>query len=411
MESSPGAYRRLHIVDAIRGFALGGIVIVHMVEQYLGAPPTEEMQAVMTGGPSDGVIQAFLEVFFRGKFFALFSFLFGLSFFIQMDRAAQRGIEFRGRFIWRLALLFAIGFVHSLFYRGDILMIYAVLGVCLVPFYRVNTAVILTIAGLIFLGTARYLVFAMAGGTAIIDGAEFDPALAQNQAYYDALLSGSIGDVFAANVWQGQLVRLEFQINVFGRWYLTFAYFLLGLWVGRMRLFENLDAFHGAIRKTLWVSVAGCAVFLVTTIALFAVPEQERVEPALDTWREMIALTSYDLFNVALSALILSSFILIYRRARAERLLEKLAPYGRTALSNYVLQTVIGTFILYNWGLGLLGQLSNTQMFALALFVIALQIYASAAWLRHFQYGPLEWAWRSGTKGELQPMRRAPAAR
>ena len=100
---------RIEIIDALRGFSLAGIVIVHMVENYVGAPtPEGAMDAVRLGIP-DYIVDGFIFLFLRGKFFALFSFLFGLSFFIQMDSAYRKGNDYKWKFLWRLVLLFAIG--------------------------------------------------------------------------------------------------------------------------------------------------------------------------------------------------------------------------------------------------------------------------------------------------------------
>ena len=129
--------KRLDVVDALRGFALMGIVVVHFVEQYLGGPTPSDHQNYTQHIPADNVVETFINIVLRGKFFMLFSFLFGLSFTLQMDNAAKRGVNFSGRFLWRLIVLFAIGTVHHLFYRGDILTIYAVLGLPLVLFYKV----------------------------------------------------------------------------------------------------------------------------------------------------------------------------------------------------------------------------------------------------------------------------------
>ena len=120
-------------------------------------------------GVADYVVDGFIMLFLRGKFFALFSFLFGLSFFIQMDRASEKGLDFRAKFLWRLALLFIIGYLHHLFYSGDILTIYAVLGVFLIPFYKVSNKYIFSYRRTHFFGACRYLVFGFAGTNNLFD--------------------------------------------------------------------------------------------------------------------------------------------------------------------------------------------------------------------------------------------------
>ena len=105
--------QRINSIDALRGFALGGVVLVHMVEQYIAGPTPEGFMEGVNGLP-DQIVQGLLQFFFSGKFFALFSILFGLSFTIQMQSAEKKKINFGGRFIWRAALLFIIGYILSL---------------------------------------------------------------------------------------------------------------------------------------------------------------------------------------------------------------------------------------------------------------------------------------------------------
>jgi uncharacterized protein len=399
---------RIQIIDAIRGFALMGIVLVHMVEQFLAAAPTEAMRAGMVQGPMDQWVDMFLMLFVRGKFFAMFSFLFGLSFFIQMDRAAQRGVDYHGRFLWRVALLLVIGYLHSLFYRGDILTIYAVLAFVLVPFYRVSDRYLLIIAAILMLGAGRYLVFAVNGDATIFPYGAGQPDLPHNLAYYDALLAGSLMDVFSQNAVYGHLSKLEFQMNTSGRWYLTFAFFLLGLWAGRMRLFERLDELHAHFKKTLIVSACLTVLFVVTTTVLFGMANQGEGNQSV-SWVLMFALSSLDLFNLALAIVLLCAFVLWFRHRNWGRALGILAPYGRMALTNYVFQTLVGTFLFYNYGLGLLGAVSNAEALGIGILVIAFQIWISALWLQYFRYGPLEWLWRSGTRLSWQSLVRQPA--
>jgi uncharacterized protein len=401
--NSPG--QRLHIIDAFRGFALMGVVLVHMVEQYLAAAPSEELRAVMVQGPLDEVIEFLLRLLVTGKFFAMFSFLFGLSFFIQMDRAANRGVSYQGRFLWRVTLLLLIGYLHSLFYRGDILTIYAMLAFLLVPFYKVSNRTLLIVSFVLLAGAGRYLVFSFTGGETIIPLGAGEPHLPHNVAYLDAVTSGSLLDVFAANAVLGHLAKLEFQLNFMGRFYLTFAFFLLGLWVGRIRLFERLDEYHHAVKKTLKYGIGLILVFFVMIFLLFGIASDgSGTIEKMDTWLLMFAMTSVDLFNFSLAVVMLGAFILIYRRKGEQSLLNKLAPYGRMALTNYIAQTLVGTFLLFNWGLGFIGEVSNTQVFLMAVLIISAQVWASAAWLRRFRYGPIEWLWRSGTKLSWQPL-------
>ncbi|MGB5237927.1 MAG: DUF418 domain-containing protein [Flavobacteriaceae bacterium] len=394
---------RIVIIDALRGFSLAGIVIVHMVENYAGAPvPEGAMEAARLGLP-DYIVDGFIFLFLRGKFFALFSFLFGLSFFIQMDSANKRGQDFKFRFLWRLVLLFGIGYVHHLFYRGDILTIYAVLGLFLIPFYKIPAKYVLTIAGLLFLGLGRYIVFAFSGGDNLFMEGEFSPSSPEIVAYYETIKNGSLWEVFKSNATEGQLMKMDFQLGIFSRGYLTYAFFLMGLIVGRMQFFKNFLEQRKLTLKVMWWSLGIFVVSIGLTAMIFA-PMGPNV--TFDNWRTMVGLTALDLNNLGMTGIILAGFVLLYHKAKASKLLSGFAPYGRMALTNYVTQSLIGTFILYGWGLGYLGELRNVYTFIMAILLIALQMLASRYWLKRYYYGPLEWLWRSLTHTKIYPLLR-----
>ena len=394
---------RIVIIDALRGFSLAGIVIVHMVENYVGAPtPEGTMDAVRLGIP-DYIVDGFIALFLRGKFFALFSFLFGLSFFIQMDRAHDKGLDFRGRFLWRLALLFIIGYLHQLFYRGDILTIYAVLGIFLIPFYKVSNKYVLIVAGLFFIGLGRYLIFMFTGGNNLFMEGEFSPNSPEIAAYFDIIKNGTLLQVFESNAVDGQLMKMDFQLGVFSRGYLTFAFFLLGMFVGRTNFFENFMEKKKLLKDILWWSFGIFIVSIGLTVVLFM---QLGPEVKFDNWIAMFALTALDLNNLGMTGIILAGFVLLYRKVKAGRWLAGFAPYGRTALTNYVLQSIIGTYILYGWGLGYLGELRNLYTLLIALLLVIVQMILSKWWLERFHYGPLEWLWRSLTHFRSYPLLR-----
>ena len=392
---------RIVIIDALRGFSLAGIVIVHMVENYVGAPyPEGAMDAVRTGIP-DYIVDGFIFLFLRGKFFALFSFLFGLSFFIQMDGAHRKGLDFKWRFLWRLALLFGIGYLHHLFYRGDILTIYAIIGIFLIPFYKVPTKYILILTGLVFLGLGRYIVFALTGGGNLFMESELSPASPEIITYFDIIKNGALTEVFASNATEGQLMKMEFQLGVFSRGYLTFGFFLLGLLVGRMQFFRNFMEEKKLTMAVMWWSL-GIFVVSIGLAAFIFAPLGPNI--SFDNWRVMFGLTAVDLNNIGMTGIILAGFVLLYRKVKAGKWLSKFAPYGRTALTNYVAQSIIGTAILYGWGMGYLGELRNIYTFLIAIALIVIQMLLSKWWLSKFYYGPLEWLWRSLTHFKLYPL-------
>ena len=401
--SNTASNTRMTIVDALRGFSLAGIVIVHMVENYVGGPVPQEAMQTANQGILDQVVNGFVLIFLRGKFFALFSFLFGLSFFIQMDSAAKRQKDFSIRFLWRLCLLLVIGYLHHLFYRGDILTIYALLGMLLIPFYRIRSGWLLALSGLLFLGIPRLLLFALGAGDGLFLEDVTNPENPANMAYYQTLKNGSLMEVFADNAVTGHIMKAEFQLGIFGRAYLTFAFFLLGLWFGRLQYFRRFLDFRTETRRALWIGLGVLVVGIVLSGIFFL---QLGPEPDFNTLWAMLGLTALDLANLGMTAIILGGFVLLYKRPRVQRMLNSFAPYGRMALTNYVMQSILGTYFFYGWGLGYLGEVPNRYAFLLSLLIIIGQMGLSNWWLRTYYYGPLEWVWRSGTHGRLYPMKR-----
>lgn len=397
--------KRIGSIDALRGIALAGIVICHMVENYIASRAPESLNEAIHVGTIDYVIDGFIGIFLRGKFIALFSFLFGLSFFIQMDSGAKKGVRFGGRFLWRLILLFVIGFIHSLFYRGDILTIYAILGVFLIPFYRLNNKWVLGIAALLFIGIGRYIVFYLTQGNSIWGGLNTGMEINSPKllAYYDILKNGSIWEVFKTNAIEGHLDKMNFQFGFFGRGYFTFAFFLVGLYIGRSGFFQHFRERRKFVRQVLIWSTVGLLVSLAITAAAF-MSMGENI--SMDNWPAMVGLSGMGMANASMTLIYIALFIIMYRKAKLEKWLYKFAPYGRMALTNYFLQSVIGTYILFGWGLGLIEELRNLYTFAIALAVILIQMWLSKVWLDHFKYGPLEWLWRSLTFFRVFPMKK-----
>jgi len=194
--------------------------------------------------------------------------------------------------------------------------------------------------------------------------------------YFDVIQNGSILDVFKINANYGMLTKIDFQISFFGRLYYTFGYFLIGLWLGKTGIFNQLAAFSKKIKTFMLWSLVVLLLSLVAMIATFATMPQPIDN---SSWQFVFAMNFMDWFNIAMTSIILCGFLLLY-------------------------QSVIGTFIFFGWGLGYLGQIRALFLFVMALVLIAIQTILSKYWLQKFKYGPLEWLWRSGTYLKWQPM-------
>jgi len=391
---------RILVIDALRGFALAGIVLVHFVEQFLGGPIPEEETSIMIQGIPDYIVLGIIQLFFSGKFFALFSILFGLSFYIQMNRAAQKGKPYKLRFIWRLAILMLIGLIHSLFYRGDILTIYVVVGLFLPLFHNVSNKWLLIISGILFLGLGRFLVFALHGSEGFFGLMDFTPNSEFSKDYFKILSEGTIMDVFKDNITNGLLMKIEFQFGTFNRGYLTFAMFLIGMWFGRIQLFENIGRLRNKLKEYMWYALGFSLLSLILMVVQFS---QIRQPVEFNNWPAMIAMHTMDLMNLGMTGFILLAFLIVYGGKKGYRL-NILAPYGRMALTNYVMQSIIGTFIFFGWGLGMLAQVRNLYTFLFGFVIIVVQIILSKWWISKFYYGPFEWIWRCLTWTKWMPL-------
>ncbi len=389
---------RIIIIDALRGFSLAGVALVHMVERYVAGPRPQALLEGLDSAP-DMFIGGMVGFLCSGKFFSLFSILFGLSFSIQMDAAAKRGSNFSMRFLWRGILLFAIGYMHQLFYRGDILTIYALLVPFLIPFHKVSNKWLLGIAALIFLGMPRFLSYAVFGNESLFGLPNgFENPL--ETAYGELLISGSFLEVAQQNADYGMKTKMDFQLLYFGRFYYTFGYFLIGLWLGKINFFRQLPTYLPMVKKGLkWSAIA-----LVPIFALIAGTFATAPQPVdFSSWQHIFAFNFMDWLNIAMTTIIGCWFILGYQKEKWKKRLLFFAPYGRMALTNYVLQSVIGSFLLFGWGLGLITSLRTLYLFLIAIAMIALQTLFSKYWLNNFKYGPLEWLWRCGTYLKWQP--------
>ena len=221
-------------------------------------------------------------------------------------------------------------------------------------------------------------------------------------AYYDTIESGTLTEVFALNAIYGVKTKFNYQILISARLYQTFGFFLLGLWLGKIGLFRDLEGHQPFLRKVLQRSAIAWPISAVLVVATFATSPQPI---DFSRWQHVIAINFLDWANLFLTLVIGSAFLLLCRRERWSRRLAAFAPYGRMALTNYVLQTLLGTALLFGWGLGLLGQISSGRLFVLGLALITLQAILSRHWLATFRYGPLEWLWRSATYFSFQPFR------
>src|SRR5262245_13297299 len=394
---------RIRLIDALRGLSLAGIAIAHFGEQYLGFLPPPAHASYNVHGALDAVLEGLSWVFIRGKGFGIFSFMFGLSFALQMQRAERRrpGEDFRPRFAWRLLILFAMGWVHGLAYTGDILTVYAALGIPLMLFYRVHDRWLFLLAALLLVGTPRV-------AERVVRGAATPEELALRQAamnaaaeeHWQALVEGNVPAIVRFHATEGFRAKWEFQLGPMGRGYQTFGLFLLGLWAGRRRVLEDV-AGHRLLFVRLWRWTGAVTLALPVLAGLiFAIFRGAGTQspsagamPDFSSWPVVAGLCVFDAWNNAMTLFYVATFARLFLRPPWPSRLLRFAPVGQMALSSYLGQTVVGTLLFFGFGLGLLGRFGSRLTVPLGLALFVLQVWACRAWLRRFRFGPIAWAW------------------
>ena len=377
---------RIDVADILRGIAIGGIVLIHFIEHlnfYLFPEPSSPFMATLNQNVWDTTF--FL---LAGKMYAIFSMLFGLNFFIQHDNQAQLGVDFRPRFLWRMVLLMMFGLFDLLFYNGDILTLYAVCGVLVVPFVRANNRVLVAATILFALQPVEiaYIIMGLIDPTTtslnLGSGALF-------KAILPAQAEGSIVDVAIKGIQNGFPVNFLWAIE-HGRFTQTIFLFLLGIYLGRRRLFYD-EGNNVAIWKR--VLVGSLCAFAVLFPLYKVVPNmidtpciKESVKVMLNMWK-----------NFAMMLFYVSGIVVLFYRTTAKNFLIKIAPYGKMSLTNYLSQSIIGGFVFYNWGLGLYKYSGHTSSLMLGVLCVALQYLFCRWWIKSHSHGPFEALWRKLT--------------
>lgn len=361
--------QRIHSIDAVRAVALLGILLVHSHDTFNVYIPNKPVGCL--DAPWNWIVSHLL----TAKAFMVFSFLFGLSFFLQMDHARERGIDFRGRFCWRLFLLLLFGLFHSFFYCGDILIIFAVLGLIPVLLWRVSSRWILLLASVCFLHPLAFYHGLMGTPDALYSWYEnICPQLGLTGA--PAAERASFFEMGRWNITSGIGHCLLYVIYSSRIWSIV-GMFLLGMVAGRVRLFESSP------RKLLMIAAGGAVSYAL----LMLFPETENFSLCLSRWKCLAYVVAF----VPLLAW-------LFRQPRCAFLMAPLTSIGRCTLTCYISQSIIMMWLICGYGLNLGPALSTTSIMGVACLLFLLQLLFCHYWLQFFRYGPLEGIWRKATR-------------
>jgi len=377
---------RLHVVDAIRGFAIVSIMLLHNIEHFDFYFFPSNLPAWMLA--LDKGLWKSLFFLFSGKSYAIFALLFGLTFFIQSNNQKKRGKDFRGRFAWRLVLLLLFGIVNSAFYEGDILTIYAIIGFMMIPVANLDNKTIFWIAIILMFQPYEWFNFFKSLQ---------DPGMKMSDplswSYY-----GKMGEYITDNsltkLWAGNLVNGKTGIFIWtwetGRVFQTLSLFMFGMLAGRKSLFETSIASKQFWLKTLIIASVSFIPLFILKIGLGSWISSEAIRRPLST-----IISSWS--NMAFMLVLVSGFVLLFQNRFFNRVLNVFSPMGRMSLSNYIMQSIIGSFIYYGIGLGLYQHTGATYSLLIGVVLALLQGYFSSWWLKHHIRGPLETIWHNAT--------------
>jgi uncharacterized protein len=396
---------RIAALDVLRGLAVGGILLAN-VGVFFGVMLLAPERAAALPTAAVDRAAAFLEhVLVEGKFYSIFSLLFGIGFGVQLRRGGDAAVS---RFRRRLRILLSIGAVHACFiWAGDILMLYALLGFSM-PWFarRTDRALLRWTVGLLATPTALYLLvfglWALFGSVAPASApagpagpAGIPPEILTRVA---AVGTGGIGDAFIGNLiflagrWADLFVSVRFP-KVLGM-------FVLGLWAVRRGIALDPAAHRATLIR--WRRLGLGIGLPANLIGAWAFEHWAYLPPSLG-----------GLLGVAGQAVGFPLLAIGYASAIAllvvdgRRFILRLAPVGKMALSNYLTHSIVCVVLSYGFGFGLWWRIGASTAMAIALGIVAVQIPLSAWWLSRCQFGPAEWVWRRLTYRRPLPMRRS----
>lgn len=386
MEQTVLRHPRVEVADVLRGLAVMGIVLLHSVEHFnFGSYPDTSQQSAWWAFTDQAVWDG---MFFLcgGKAYAVFALLFGFSYFIQYDNQRLRGRDFRGRFCWRLILLFLIGNINAMFFTAEVLVLYALAGFSLPLVCRLRDKWILILACVLLLQPLP-LYYTI---RAAIDPTFVTPSLPTSDlwaATFRAQSEGTFWKTLKVNLWEGQWASLAWAWDN-GRVFQTIALFLLGYLAGRRGLFlqEKLSVWNKVLCGAL---VSFFPLYGLCNMLPDFIGNQSVLSPLL------IILSS--LHKFAFMLILVSGVLMAYYRTSLRQILTFIVPYGRMSLTCYITQSIIGSFLFYHWGLSLHDNIGITGSLGVGILLFVLQLAFCRWWMSHHSHGPLEYLWKRAT--------------
>lgn len=392
---------RIHAIDCLRGIALLGILIIN-VQTYSLFAFLRPQQVYTLGLDQPGMyapVQFFIHLLIKGQFYTIYSFLFGLGFYLMWKKNERAGLDASRLFKRRLWALLLIGLIHGLvFWFGDILHKYALLGFSLLYFNRKSVPILLAwiggLTGLVIIILTINLIFFPAT----------PQATAHSQQQFDATVGqvvhtwqhGSVWEVMSLQKLGVAMLHVTALQHGLASYVQYEIMFLLGLIAGKLQLFTRIaDVKHQFLRNAFWVFPLGLLLKAVASLPIFDVhllaADQVPYEQLIFSLAEFVG-------TPLLTIVYLMEMALLCSRKPIFRWISNT---GRMGLTNYLLQTLLCMLLFYGYGLGLSGRLTLLESFIPVVGIYGLEVVVSNWWLSHYRQGPLEWLWRRWTYGKV----------
>jgi uncharacterized protein len=394
---------RIVFIDVLRGLALFGILAANM-RAFFAPMDAYSHIGVLFHGRADVIAQAFIDAFIQGKFISIFSFLFGMGFAIQLSRAEARGARFLGFYPRRLLALALFGVMHGvLIWGGDILLTYSISGAMLLLFRKRQQKTFLWWAGSLFAlpivvsSTFLTLYFSRFRRPWMVPK---PPDMQKLHEVINIYAHGTVRQILAQNwvEWKGALPAQLFAIYAVGL-------FLLGMWVWRAGIVERLEEYGPVLKRVCgWCLPIGLAMSIYVGVVRAIVPPGH-----VSLWAWSAGVLWLPGAHI-LAAGYVAGLAALFQQDGWRRILLPFAAVGRTALTNYLMQSVLCTLFFYHYTTGLYGRIGPAWGLAITVVLYSLQVVISNWWLERYRFGPMEWLWRGMTYGKLPSMRKEEAA-
>ncbi|TDO83712.1 uncharacterized protein EV143_101150 [Flavobacterium chryseum] len=375
--------KRTAIVDILRGWALLGVAIGNYVDfLYIGVPHK------INNSVLSEILQIVNRYFFAAKSWTLLTLLFGFGFAILINSVAAKGKNPVAFFSWRMILLFVLAFINSSFWLGDILKDYAFLGLVLLLFYKSSAKTLSIICAILFLSIPFIMAY--------VNGLKVEhPEIATNPEYLKLYHSGNWLDFFRFNLLASFYEQIIIPGYAITAHVVMLTCMLFGFLLQKLNFFNRLNELKKLLKYVLITSL-----LLAISIGVgfyFAI-----------TYKAAFLKFFHPLYWLILTTMIFiaTGICLLYNNGKLKTIFKYFSAGGKMTLTNYITQNILAAFIFSGIGLGIADTMPYWFYFLLAIFIFIIQLFISKWWLSKYNYGPIEWLWRSASYRTLFPFKK-----